>query len=273
MKKNYRSKRTYKIKGVKRAPRRTTRRYGDGLNVKLQHSDCVVQNVQGVGPAAFGPGCITQIGNVSSYFGNDLADLTGSFLFRLGDTLQWKQFNSMYDRVKLNGVKITFIPQQNVSLASPQVAGTAPTMKLVHDYDDANPPQSADAVWARQGKVFRLGKPFSVYVKPKTRGLLATEPQGSGLSFNYGKVSNPGYLDTASAADIPFFALKFGIRDWMVGAPLRMRISIVYYVSFRNLLWNAPSKTLIDEIKEDVFIPEEQTPCEEIPPEAKQSTT
>lgn len=261
--------------GMYRKKSMITRRpakYRDALNVKLVHNDMRILNVdQGSNvykPLAAGSGFVTldpsQI-QINQYMNTFNCDYTGAFLFRLRNCLQWSQFNTLYDRVKLNGVKLQFFPTYNTANVSTSTPGQIPTMKMVYDYDDANPPQSADAVWARQGVVRRLNKPFSIYVRPKVRTSVQAVTQGSTPVAIVSKSESGGYLDVASASDVAHYALKFAVRDWSVESPISIRVVATYYVTFRQLLWNAPTKALETLDLNDVIQDEEDTPCENIP--------
>lgn len=254
------------------AVRRT--KYRDGQSVKLVHNDMRIINVDIADPPGSGPdykpfasgsGWVSQFPadiQTNQYMNTFTCDFTGAFLFRLRNCLQWTQFNTLYDRVKLNGVKLQFFPSYNTANVSEATPGQLPTMKMVYDYDDANPPQSADAIWARQGTVRRLNKPFSIYVKPKVRTSVQAVTQGSTPVSIIAKSEAGGYLDTASASDVAHYGLKFAIKDWPNEVPVSIRVVATYYVTFRQLLWNAPTKTLETVNLEDVIQPEEETPCE-----------
>lgn len=256
---------------------RRSSKYRDGQSVKLVHNDMKIINVDIADPPGSGPdykpfgsgsGFVTQFPadiQTNQYMNTFTADYTGAFLFRLRNCLQWTQFNTLYDCVKLNGVKLQFFPSYNTANVSTSTPGQIPTMKMVYDYDDANPPQSVDAIWARQGVVRRLNKPFSIYVKPKVRTSVQAVTQGSTPVAIVSKSESGGYLDVASASDVAHYALKFAIRDWPVEVPVSIRIVATYYVTFRQLLWNAPTKTLETLDLNDVIQPEENTPCEQIP--------
>lgn len=259
-------------------PRKMNRRqrkikYPDGLNVKLQHNDITIASVAGTSaPFASGAGVITTTIPGASYNGIAFNDITGAMLFRLRDSLQWNQFNTLYDRVKLNGVKIQFIPQWSQGFATSSAASpynqTAliPTMKIVHDYDDANPPQTINSVWARRGRVFRLNRPFSLFIKPRIRTAVYNAPQGGGSSIIPGLSTKATYMDVASCADVAHYGLKFGIKDWDGNANLQLQVVITYYCSFKNMLYNAAPVKGEDTIEVVDLVDEELLPCEDQPP-------
>lgn len=254
----------------KRFVRPNTRKYSDGLNVKLVHTDMVIKNTELPAPLSYpypmgqGSGLVTGMDDVITYMGTNTTSFSGAFLFRLKNALQWQQFNTLYDRVKINGVKLQFFPSYNTAVAGTAVPSQIPTMKYVYDFDDANPGYTADAIWARQGKVIRLNKPFSIYVKPKVRTSVQVVTQGSAPAVVTAKSERSGFLDVASAADVAHYGIKFAIRDWTVDAPLTLRVVATYYVTFRQMIWNGPTKALETLDPNDVIQDEEDTPCEEI---------
>lgn len=271
-----------KTRARKSAPRRRFGRkgkalkYPDGLNVKLQHNDAVVYNVTGTNaPFAEGSGVVTNAIPKATINGLIMNDVTGAHLFRLRDTLQWQQFNTMYDRVKINGVKIQFIPQwsqgfSNTDLGASTVYNSTsliPTMKIVRDYDDSTPGPTLNSIWARRGRVFRLNRPFSVFVKPRMRQGVLSIGQGNGQSGIIPAISAPAqFLDVASAPDVAHFGLKWAIKDWCGSNDLRLQIVTTYYVSFKNMLavGLTPKGETITEVHD--LLDEENVPCEEQPP-------
>lgn len=268
-----------KTRARKSAPRRRFGRkgkaikYPDGLNVKLQHNDAVVYNITNT-PFAEGSGVVTNAIPKATVNGLIMNDVTGAHLFRLRDTLQWQQFNTLYDRVKINGVKIQFIPQWTQGLATTAVdnintlvynsTSLIPTMKIVRDYDDSTPGPTLNSVWARRGRVFRLNKPFSVFVKPRMRQGVLSIGQGGGNSGIIPAISAPAqFLDVASAPDVAHFGLKWAIKDWCGSNDLRLQIVTTYYVSFKNMLavGLTPKGETITEVHD--LLDEENVPCEE----------
>jgi len=249
-------------------------RFPDGLNVKLQHNTISLSNTPAGVPTAIGSGCQTLPFPGAVINGITFNDITGAFLFRLRDSLQWNQFATLYDRCKLLGAKVTFIPQWSQGYAgvmsepslSVNYRSTAliPTMKIVRDYDDSTPPTTINSVWARRGRIFRLNRPFSVFVKPRMRSGVWSVPQGSGTaSLIPGASVRAADLDVATAADVGLFGLKFGIKDWNGSADMYLKIEIEYHVAFKNMLYNGapPKGELVSE--EHDMVAEEGLPCED----------
>lgn len=143
------------------------------------------------------------------------------------------QLVNLFDRYKIVGVKLKFIPQWN--MINIEGKPIAPEMKIVYDFDDAQVTnQTVAQIWARRGKVFRLDKPVTVYYKPR-------------VPFNVYSLTNPTAFTSSKAPyinqvyqDVPHFGLKFAIRDWYTtttqGQNIQMRVEAQYYVSLREQL-------------------------------------
>lgn len=179
-------------------------------------------------------------------------EFVGAFAFRFDQLIQASQMLSLFDRYKINGVRVKFLPRFNVA-ATPTNNGL-PQIKLIHDYDDASVISNTASAWARLGKVYTLNKPVSVYVKPKTRSLVYGGVNGAGnMSFAYSSKSS-GYVDMANQ-QIPHFGLKFAMRD--VPANWSCRIETTFYVSLKNQMYPAaidpigPPKDREGEFEED----------------------
>lgn len=250
----------------RRAARRAARKPGmrskfaDTHSFKLQADNTVLTNVLsgGVGqPKANGDLFIGQTSVV-----NNRWNFTGSFAFNAAQTLQWTQLNTLFDRYKVNGIKVNVIPQNNVSNVNG--GGVIPVMRIVHDYDDNQVPSMGD-VWSRRGIERRLDKPFSLYFKPKMLGLVWRSSTTTASSPQTCK-----FIDCAQG-DVPLFGLKFGVKDWYatsVPNDLNCRFEITYYITFRNQIQIGRA---YDVLEETVSAPlegqhEEDIACENKPP-------
>lgn len=209
------------------------RKYKDMYNFKLTGNEVSLSTVvgsSGPGVNAFGPGIqITPnpipISGTKCRFG-------GVMTFALSQTTQYSQLNTLFDRYKINGVRLRFIPEWNVS----DVVGTGllPVIKIAHDYDDVAVPTVGD-IWARRGKEYRLDKPFSVYIKPKTlHGLWGGS--ATNTIFPAGTAKST-FLNTGYGA-LPHLGLKFAVKDWYIPnsttANVVLRIETMYYVTFKE---------------------------------------
>lgn len=197
-----------------------SKRFRDVHSFKLSAKEMTIQeSPSGIVTTGVGVG----VGNVT--VANGLYRFGGVMGIAVGNTNQWTQLNTLFDRYKIVGVKYTFYPSWNVN--TDQVTNI-PTMKLVHDYDDANVPRIGD-VWSRQGRLYRLNKPVSVYVRPS----VATAVFAGSGSYGY-SVQKAPYINTAYSA-LPHYALKFAVKDWpALDDTATIRIEATYYVTFRE---------------------------------------
>lgn len=252
-------------------PRKVLRRgkYADVHSMKLSaQSMYIASNGSSTGPVAQGSGIgianpiQNSNGSTNSWW------LSGAFGFQLANTLQKDQLVTLYDRYKINGVKLTFYPEWNTNQI--QGGGMIPQIKIVHDYDDNSYPTPGD-VWARQGKIYRLTRPFSVFVRPKV-----VVPVGASTGGNM--CIRAPFLDCSNPLTT-HFGLKFAVRDWYASGSnstvsnQTLRVEATYYVTFRNQIRVGaplPGTVLVDE--NGVLIPgpglpqdmeEEDQPCED----------
>lgn len=175
---------------------------------------------------------------------NGLYQFGGTMRFQLDDVISHSDFTNLYDRYKITGAKVTFIPLANMGYNSSSSSGnsgsaTIPTISYSIDYDDSVMPNSSlDILDKMDARVRRLDKPFSVYVKnPKVS--LAVDISG-GATTALGALSSAGYFNCANDS-INFRGLKFWIRDMdlpdgtaAVNLNSLIRIQVKYYVAFKD---------------------------------------
>lgn len=239
-----RARRVRKALGLKRS------KYPDAHSFKLQALETVISN----GSSSIQTAGQVTIGTPSaSANGVNLWDFGGYFNFYLAGTYQVSQLNTLFDRYKVNGIKVKVIPQQN--FASTEGQASIPVIRMVHDYDDASAPSVGD-VWARRGLERRLDKPFSLYFKPKVCNQVWTGPT---QPLAKSAVTCP-WLDMGNTG-IPLYGLKFGIRNWQrttTPNTMVLRFEITYYVTMKEQICinkpGNPEYTLppADEDGEDV---------------------
>ena len=158
-------KRKYMRKGRKMVNKR---KYKDMYNFKLtgnENSISTLVGSSGPGVNAFGPGL--QITANPLPLNGARCRFGGIMTFALSQTTQFTQLNTLFDRYKINGVRVRFIPEWNVS----DIVGTGllPVIKIVNDYDDVTVPTLGD-VWCRRGREYRLDKPDIVTGKQVWKG-------------------------------------------------------------------------------------------------------
>lgn len=254
-KKRRAARRGAKVKGMRS-------KYADAHSFKLLSIDTRIYN-------ANNGGLVVPIGAGGTFIGanqtqpNGTTWFGGSFNFLAANALQWNQLNTMFDRVKVTGVKVKVVPQFNVNNATSITS--IPTMRMVYDYDDNSTPAVGD-IWSRRGTDRRLDKPFSVYLKPKVLVNLFTAA-GGGIAT---APKSTQYLNCASAGSIPLLGIKYAVKDWPInattsnGGPM-VRFEITYYMTFKEQLQVGKSLS-----EQDAQVPtaeeEEDVACENKPP-------
>lgn len=171
---------------------------------------------------------------------NGLFQFGGAMRFQLNDVISPSDFTNLYDRYKITGVKITFIPLVNqgytgISTSTNQSSATIPTINYCVDYDDSVVPvTSLDILEKMDAKVRRLDRPFSVYIKnPKVETIVNSD---SGAVA--GQIGSAGYYNCAQDT-INFRGLKFWIRDMALPAAASnlnslIRVQTKYYLAFKD---------------------------------------
>lgn len=220
-------------KGAKRPARRTARKakasYPDSHNFKFLGPDTRLLNfkdgggavsVRATGGIFLGAPESTEVPNLFNY--------AGSFAFTASQSNQWSQMSTLFDRYRINKITVRVIPQQNV--AETAGSGNIPTMRVVRDYDDNSNPSVGD-VLCRRGTTYRLDKPFTLSLVPKTLALVWGAAGGQAFSPQAAP-----YIDVARG-DVPHFGMKWCIRDWPLNSTpnvMVVRFEITYHITFKN---------------------------------------
>lgn len=236
-------------------------KYADAHSFKLQSIDTSIVNATvggGTTPKAngsvnIGPATLAASGQNRFWYG-------GSFRFDLSQTLQFNQLNTLFDRYKINKIRVRVIPQLNV--ADPTGAGVLPVMRAVYDFDDNSTPTVGD-IWSRRGIERRLDKPFTMNLKPHMLNLIVGR---DGVAANSPRPA--GYLDMRYG-DVPHFGIKFAVKDWLCNSTpntMVLRFEITYFVTVKNQIQIGRA---IDETEPSlpVDLGEEEEPCENQPTE------
>ena len=253
------SKKMYKAKKYNKFGKKTSI-YRDAHSFKLQSNQNVITAQANGRPSEVGSAINIGTPTLMAY-GNNLWEFTGSINYSLNQCAQQSQLCGLFDRYKINGVKVKIIPEFNISAQNG--TGNLPVIKVINDFDDYNTSTATLAVWARRGKEYRLDKPITLYVKPKMAGY-AYRP---GALSGYTAVKCP-YIN-CTYPDVPLFGTKFAVKDWYsaTGTNVNIRFEFTYYVTFKEQLnlgladtLEVPAETVpvIDE-KEG-----EPVPCQEV---------
>jgi len=171
---------------------------------------------------------------------NGLYQFGGVMKFQLDDVINPTDFTTLYDRYKITGVKLTFIPLSNQGYAGASSTGnqssaTLATMAYSIDYDDSSIPASSLEILEKMDcRIKRLDKPVSIYIKsPKVSTTVNSE--SGNVSAGIGAT---GYFNCAND-DINFRGLKFYIRDMPLPDATKdmnslIRVQAKYYLAFKD---------------------------------------
>lgn len=171
-------------------------------------------------------------------WGSDI--LTGTYYsgFALNNRLNFLEdstdFTRLFDRYKINGVKVTFLNQ--ISEATAGGAQVLPLLTYAIDYDDQGPPTASQMRQKQyvKRKVLTANKPVSIFYKPKkllTVSDLATTSNSVITNVGWTNCDNPG---------VNHGGLKFILSNLYGGAPattsVQSQIDIVvqYYLSCKD---------------------------------------
>lgn len=166
---------------------------------------------------------------------NGLYQFGGSMSFRLDDVLQDNEFISLFDKYKITGVKLTFIPlsYDAAYVSTGGNSSTVPTMTYAIDTDDILAPATAQTLLVKQDcRVRRLSKPFSVYIKPR----INVSVQAAGGATDLAMSQKSGWLN-CSYNDIEHFGFKFYLRDMPLPATSSnslIRVQAKYYIALKD---------------------------------------
>lgn len=241
----YRSRKMYKIKKLgRRAKRGYARKPKVYKNIYNTHKfkrlglDCLLA-------ANAGTISLNTLANGWAVTGsspdvNGTYQFGGAMQFQLDQCLEYIELTRLFDRYKITGVKVTFLPlgQPSTNAAPSGVANTNyPTMAIAMDDDDASLPSSWNEIAVKQNvKIKRLSKPFSIYIaKPK----MADEVYNGVIS---GYRIGTGFLNS-DAPSVPHYGLKYWMRECPLptatapgvnGANVLFRIVTKFYLSLKD---------------------------------------
>lgn len=204
--------------------------------------------------------------DVSGFYpaGSNLKSIGGAFAFQFDSALLASKLSTMFDRYKINGVRVKFIPTFNYN--STATGGTLPIIKIIHDYDDNVVPASSEAIWSRVGKEYRLDRPISMFIRPRVKTLdnfaLSVGQSTSTITGNTIHKSQWFDMANSSTRSIPHLGIKFAIRDFYspTGANNTNMINIecTYYCSTKEQLNTGVSvNDDVDEEKDTSTLPSE----------------
>jgi len=170
---------------------------------------------------------------------NNTYQFGGAMQFQLDQCLEHADFNLLFDRYKITGVKVTLIPLGTYSASSSSGATNFtnfPTIAIAVDNDDASLPTSWNNVAVKQDcRIQKLNKPISVYIhKPKIASAVY-----NGATTAY--TQKTGFIDMNND-NVPHYGLKFWIRECdlpnvpgsVVGANSLFRVVTKFYLALKD---------------------------------------
>ena len=188
------------------------------------------QTIQNTGPGTI---ALTNTGINGWAVSTPAADANNLFQFgmafqgRLDQCQAFTDFTTLFDRYKISGIKVKFIP-----LTTQATLNTAvPMLAYAIDLDDASVPGSyAELNQKYNVRKKRLDKPVSIYLKPR---VAASVYNGLGSGYAVGK---PMYIDCNNTA-VPHYGLKCWFRDVSLSTNTTntvIRMETTYYLSMKD---------------------------------------
>lgn len=166
----------------------------------------------------------------SSTFGSlavsPLSQTLGGYQFSLNDVPNYTEFTNLYDMYKINGVKLTFIPQQDANTSLSPVNNAIANARFFSaiDYNDANPPASVDELREyKTAKWTSILRPHVRYIhKPKI--------------FDTSGYSISPWMATTSPS-VNYFGLKVAIEptEATITTTFTYKIEAKFYMEFKNV--------------------------------------
>lgn len=182
-------------------------------------------------------GVSTASGQGNYVIQNGSTAVLGQISFCLADLSQVTTFSSMFDRYRIDKVKIRFASRNPAAspfnVASPN--NTVPQMYVAVDRDDSTAPASTAALTEYDNSLVVPGTcSFDLDLIPSVVSTIANA--SSTATSSVIRRSDEEWLDIA-ATTIPHFGVKFGITALAVSTSSNWYYDIEawYYVSFKNV--------------------------------------
>lgn len=160
-----------------------------------------------------------------------------SMQFTLSDIAGAAEFAALYDRYRINGVKISIkmisVPEANKVPRTGNVENVHqtfyPTLWYCYDYDDVNL-TTLDGIRqykSARHRVLRPNKELSIFIRPKVLSQVFNSNTISGY-----RISQPGWIDMGNNA-LPHYGLKFMIDFEGIDLPIRTTVGAEVGYQFR----------------------------------------
>lgn len=153
--------------------------------------------------------------------------------FVLSNTVNSTELQALYDRYKINGVKVKIVPLSNTAtIGSTQLI---PTVMYSVETDDIAIPTALELQQKFNMKERRLDKPISIYVRPKPADLIyntAASNIGNAVPGSRNQYINMTYPDARH------YGLKLFFRNvnlnTTASTATAFRIETTYFISCRD---------------------------------------
>lgn len=158
-----------------------------------------------------------------------VSDTIGRLTFALGDLDNYTEFTNLFQRFRLNAVKIKIVPYYTSNDSNP--VGTTYVMPNIHtilDYDDSNTPANlAEFLQYRNHRMTRSNRVHSRYFKPAI--------QSSVYETAITSAYTPKWKQWLSTDDFatPHYALKYFIDQ--SSTAFIFRVFVKYYFQCKDL--------------------------------------
>lgn len=170
---------------------------------------------------------------VKAYDGDITGEQGLSFQFNLSALPNFAEFVNLFDRYRINGVKLRIMFLANSNDTGTSNVLSIPVMHYINDIDDASPPTTENEILQKNFlKTRRLDTPFTYYLKPKATSEIFASASSTGYA-----VGKSMWIDMNSP-NIP----HFGFKAWINNGPSnpstqvlgRLKIYATYYVALRD---------------------------------------
>lgn len=170
---------------------------------------------------------------VKAYDGDITGEQGLSFQFNLSALPNASEFVNLFDRYRINGVKLRIMFLSNSNDTGVASTLSIPIMHYIYDVDDASPPTTENEILQKNFlKTRRLDSPFTYYLKPKATSEIFASASSTGYS-----VAKSMWIDMNSP-NIPHFGFKAWIgngnatpQQQVIG---RLKVYATYYIALRD---------------------------------------
>lgn len=150
--------------------------------------------------------------------------------FQLADLSNLSGYTSLFDQYRINAVKLMMFPELTSYVSGQSFA--LPEMYYAIDLDDSTAPQGVGELNQRGNCKHRpFNRPISLYFRPRVQQAIFIS---AGTVANSPMTKNP-WIDMAST-NVPHYGFKACLTASNAAhiESQTIRVTVVYYISFRN---------------------------------------